>query len=30
VQHEVDHLDGFLFLDRVTSADAVFTRKVYR
>lgn len=30
VQHELDHLDGFLFLDRVTSADAVFARKVYR
>jgi peptide deformylase len=30
VQHELDHLDGYLFLDRVTSADAVFARKVYR
>jgi peptide deformylase len=30
VQHEIDHLDGLLFLDRVTSADAVFKRKVYR
>ena len=30
VQQEVDHLDCFLFLDRVTSADAVFARKVYR
>ena len=30
VQHEIDHLDGLLFLDRVTSADAVFRRKVYR
>lgn len=30
VLHEMDHLDGFLFLDRVTSADAVFGRKVYR
>jgi peptide deformylase len=30
VLHELDHLDGLLFLDRVTSADAVFTRKVYR
>lgn len=30
VMHELDHLDGFLFLDRVTSADAVFRRKVYR
>ncbi|HEV7885970.1 MAG TPA: peptide deformylase [Acidimicrobiales bacterium] len=30
VQHEIDHLDGLLFLDRVTSADAVFKRRVYR
>jgi peptide deformylase len=30
VLHEIDHLDGFLFLDRVTSADSVFRRKVYR
>jgi len=29
-QHEIDHLDGLLFLDRVASADAVFHRKVYR
>ena len=29
-QHEIDHLDGLLFLDRVTSSDAVFRRKVYR
>jgi len=28
--HEMDHLDGLLFLDRVLSADAVFRRKVYR
>ena len=28
--HELDHLDGLLFLDRVVSADAVFKRKVYR
>ncbi len=28
--HEIDHLDGLLFLDRVSSADAVFRRKVYR
>jgi len=28
--HELDHLDGFLFLDRVTSAHAVYRRKVYR
>jgi peptide deformylase len=30
VQHEIDHLDGLLFLDRVTSAGALFRRKVYR
>ena len=30
VQHELDHLDGLLFIDRVVSADAVFKRKVYR
>jgi peptide deformylase len=30
VQHELDHLDGLLFIDRVMSADAVFRRKVYR
>ncbi len=30
VQHEIDHLDGVLFLDRVSSSDAVFRRKVYR
>lgn len=28
--HELDHLDGLLFLDRVVAADAVFRRKVYR
>jgi peptide deformylase len=28
--HELDHLDGFLFLDRVGSADAVFSRKAHR
>ena len=28
--HELDHLDGLLFLDRLTSSDAVFRRKVYR
>ena len=27
VQHEVDHLDGILFLDRVVSASDVFARK---
>lgn len=30
VLHELDHLDGMLFLDRVTSAGGVFKRKVYR
>lgn len=30
VQHEIDHLDGLLFLDRVTGADGIFPRKVYR
>ena len=28
--HEIDHLDGRTFLDRVVSHDAVFHRKVYR
>jgi peptide deformylase len=28
--HEIDHLDGLLFLDRVHSHDQVFRRKVYR
>jgi peptide deformylase len=30
VQHEIDHLDGLLFLDRVTGADGIFRRKVYQ
>ena len=30
VLHEIDHLDGLLFLDRATSRDAIFRRKVYR
>jgi peptide deformylase len=30
VLHEIDHLDGVLFLDRVVAADRVFRRKVYR
>jgi peptide deformylase len=30
ILHEVDHLDGLLFLDRVESHDRVFRRKVYR
>ncbi len=29
IQHELDHLDGLLFLDRVTSGR-LFPRKVYR
>lgn len=29
-QHEIDHLAGKIFLDRVTSARDVFTRKTYR
>jgi peptide deformylase len=29
IQHEVDHLDGYLFLDRVMSAAAVHRRRVY-
>jgi len=28
--HELDHLDGLLFLDRVSSPHSVFRRKVYR
>ncbi len=28
--HEIDHVDGCLFLDRVASHEAVFRRKVYR
>lgn len=30
LQHELDHLDGTLFLDRVVAADRLFRRKVYR
>ena len=30
LQHELDHLDGLLFLDRVVSNDRVFRRRVYR
>ncbi len=29
-QHEIDHLDGLLFLDRVQSHHGVFRRKNYR
>ena len=28
--HELDHLDGYLFLDRVATAHSVYRRKVYR
>jgi peptide deformylase len=30
VQHELDHLDGLLFLDRVSGREAVFRRRVYK
>jgi peptide deformylase len=30
VLHELDHLDGMVFLDRVAGPHAVFPRKVYR
>lgn len=30
LQHEIDHLDGHIFLDRVVSHDQLFRRKVYR
>jgi peptide deformylase len=30
IQHEIDHCDGILFLDRVAGAHAVFRRRVYR
>ncbi len=30
VLHEIDHLDGLLFLDRVVGSDRVFRRRVYR
>jgi peptide deformylase len=29
LQHEIDHCDGLLFLDRVASAHAVHARKTY-
>jgi peptide deformylase len=29
LQHEIDHCDGVLFLDRVTGAHALHARKVY-
>lgn len=30
LQHEIDHCSGLIFLDRVTGAAAVHTRKVYQ
>jgi peptide deformylase len=30
ILHELDHLDGLLFLDRVASHASVFRRRVYR
>jgi peptide deformylase len=30
LQHEIDHCNGMLFLDRVTGAHAIYPRKVYR
>lgn len=30
VQHEIDHLDGFVFVDRCAGPHAIFKRKVYR
>lgn len=30
ILHELDHLDGLVFLDRVASPSSVFRRRVYR
>jgi peptide deformylase len=30
IQHEIDHLDGLLILDRVTGPHGIFQRKVYK
>lgn len=30
LQHELDHLDGVVFLDRVETRERVFRRRVYR
>lgn len=30
IQHEIDHLDGLLFLDRLSGPDALHQRRVYR
>ena len=29
IQHELDHLDGILFLDRIASKQDLFRRKSY-
>lgn len=29
IQHEVDHLDGFVFIDRVAGAHAIYPRQTY-
>jgi peptide deformylase len=30
IQHELDHLDGLVFIDRCAGPHAIFQRKVYR
>lgn len=30
IQHEIDHLEGKLFIERVLSPKDLFKRKVYR
>lgn len=30
LQHEIDHIDGYLFLDRVTGAHAIHPRQTYQ
>ncbi|RMH00683.1 MAG: peptide deformylase, partial [Aquificota bacterium] len=30
IQHEIDHLDGKVFLERLVSPKELFRRKVYR
>ncbi len=30
VQHELDHLNGYVFLDKVIATESVFPRKIYR
>ena len=29
IQHEVDHLDGFVFIDKVAGAHAIYPRQTY-